>query len=61
MAQQKAKFHFNFAEAKYIVVGSCCKQLIWMKQMLEDYGIVLDILNLFCDTTSAINISKNPV
>ena len=29
--------------------------------MLEDYGIVLNCLILYCDNTSAINISKNPV
>ncbi|CAL8113462.1 unnamed protein product [Prunus armeniaca] len=27
------------AEAKYIIVGSYCTQLLWMKQMLNDYGI----------------------
>ena len=49
------------AEAKYIVVDSCCTQLVWMKQMLIDYGIVLDSFSMFCDNTSAINISKNPI
>ncbi|XP_024017331.1 uncharacterized protein LOC112090391, partial [Morus notabilis] len=29
--------------------------------MLEDYGIIQDVLTVFCDNTSAINISKNPV
>ena len=32
-----------------------------MKQMLADYGIVLGEINLYCDNTSAINISKNLV
>ncbi|TYK16303.1 gag-pol polyprotein [Cucumis melo var. makuwa] len=27
------------AEAEYIAVGSSCLQLLWMKQMLEEYGI----------------------
>ena len=27
------------AEAEYIVAGSRCTQLIWMKQMLQEYGI----------------------
>ena len=49
------------AEAEYIAAGSCCTQLLWMKQMLEDYGIVQDTLIVYCDNTSAINISKNPV
>ena len=29
--------------------------------MLEDYDIVQYILVVYCDNTSAINISKNPV
>ena len=29
--------------------------------MMMDYGFDLDILTIFCDNTSAINISKNPV
>ena len=48
-------------EAKYITVGSCCTQLIWMKQMLDDYDVPQDVLTLFCNNMSAINISKNPV
>ena len=51
----------SIVETKYIVVGSCCTQLLWMKQMLADYGIVLDFFTVFCDNTSTINISKNLV
>ena len=32
-----------------------------MKQMLADYGIVLENFTVFCDNTSAINIFKNLV
>ncbi|KAM5549490.1 putative mitochondrial protein, partial [Rosa sericea] len=27
------------AEAEYVAAGSCCTQMLWMKQMLKDYGI----------------------
>ncbi|KAF7134605.1 hypothetical protein RHSIM_Rhsim08G0179800 [Rhododendron simsii] len=27
------------AEVEYIATGSCCTQLLWMKQMLQDYGL----------------------
>ncbi|XP_024196341.1 uncharacterized mitochondrial protein AtMg00810-like [Rosa chinensis] len=27
------------AEAEYVAAGSCCTQMLWMKQMLHDYGI----------------------
>ena len=32
----------SIAEAEYIATDNCCTQLLWMKQMLEDYGIVLN-------------------
>ena len=34
------------SEVECIAAGSCCTQLLWMKQMLEDYDIVLDCLTL---------------
>ncbi|KAL0557106.1 hypothetical protein IC582_005624 [Cucumis melo] len=49
------------AEAEYIVAGSGCTQMIWMKNMLNEYGIIQDIMTLYCDNMSAIDISKNPV
>ena len=32
-----------------------------MKKLLHDYGIPQDTMCDFCDNTSAINLSKNPV
>jgi hypothetical protein len=49
------------AEAEYIATGSCCAQLLWMKQTLKDYGINKKKVPLFCDNESAIKISHNPV
>lgn len=48
-------------EAEYIAAGSCCTQMLWLKQMLKDYGISQGKLTIFCDNTSAISITKNPV
>ena len=49
------------AEEEYIAAGSCCTQLLWMKKLLHDYGIPQDTIYVFCDNTSAINLSNNPV
>ena len=49
------------AEAEYIAADSRCTQLIWMKNMLKDYGISGEVLTLYYDNLSAINISKNLV
>ncbi|KAI5425952.1 hypothetical protein KIW84_031685 [Lathyrus oleraceus] len=49
------------AEAEYIAAGSSCSQLVWMKQMLTEYNVTQNVITLFCDNLSAINISKNPI
>ena len=49
------------AEMEYISAGSCCAQILWMKQQLSDYRILLDHIPIWCDNTSAINLSKNLV
>ncbi|KAK1384173.1 hypothetical protein POM88_021908 [Heracleum sosnowskyi] len=49
------------AEAEYIAFGSCCAQILWMRNQLRDYGLLLTKIPIFCDNTSAIAISNNPV
>ena len=49
------------AEAEYIAAGSCYSQLLWMKKLLGDYGISQDTMVVYCDNSSAIDISKNLV
>jgi hypothetical protein len=49
------------AEAEYIIAGTSCSQLVWMKQMLKEYNVEQDVLTLYCDNLSAINTSKNPI
>ena len=47
------------AEAEYNIAGSYCTQLLWMQILLHDYGIYQEHLTIYCNNTSAINISKN--
>ncbi|PNY10358.1 retrotransposon-related protein, partial [Trifolium pratense] len=49
------------AEAEYIAAGSSCSQLLWMRQMLSEYNVEQNVMTLYCDNLSAINISKNPI
>jgi len=49
------------AEAEYIAAGSCCSQVLWMRNQLLDYGLHVDRIPIFCDNTSAIAITENPV
>jgi hypothetical protein len=48
------------AEAKYVTTGSCCAQLLWMRQTLKDYGYTMNHIPLLCDNESAIKIAYNP-
>ncbi|KAL8099137.1 hypothetical protein AgCh_031715 [Apium graveolens] len=48
-------------EGEYIAAGSCYAQILWMQQTLQDFGISYSNIPIYCDNTSAINISKNPV
>ena len=49
------------AEAEYIAAGSCCAQVLWIRNQLRDYGLVLERISILCDNTSAIFIVSNPV
>ena len=40
------------AEAEYIAMGACCAQIFYMKQILLDYGVVLESYP-FCVTMRA--------
>ena len=64
-----SKKHNNISlsimEAEYSTVSNICSQLIWMKSMLQDYGVAQDVasssMTLYCDNIIAINIFKNLV
>ncbi|EOY03359.1 Uncharacterized protein TCM_018342 [Theobroma cacao] len=49
------------AEAEYVSLGSCCAQILWIKQQLKYYGMTMHNVPIYCDNMSAINISKNPM
>ena len=51
----------SIVEVEYIETSSGCTQLIWMKNMLKDYGVSREVLTLYYDNLSVINISKNPI
>ncbi|GJX99888.1 retrovirus-related pol polyprotein from transposon TNT 1-94 [Tanacetum coccineum] len=39
----------------------CCANILWMKSQLNDYDIIYEKVPIFCDNTSAIAISNNPI
>ena len=60
-SRKQVSVALSTAEAEYVAAGSCCSQILWMKQQLKDYGLSLDHIPLKCDNTSAISLTKNPV
>ena len=44
-----------------MVVGSCCTQVLWIKQQTENYDLLFDHIPINYNNTSAINFSKNPI
>ena len=61
MSKKQNSVSLSTVKAKYIAAGSCCSQLLWMKKVLTDYGLSQDTMVVYCDNSSAIDISKNPV
>ena len=61
MSKKQNYDSLSTAEAEYIAARSCCSQLLWMKKLLSDYGISQDIMVVYYDNYSAIDISKNPI
>ena len=61
MSKKQNSVALSTVKVEYVATGSCCAQLLWMKKLLHDYGISQDTKCVFCDNTSAIDLSKNLV
>jgi hypothetical protein len=53
-------FSLSTIEAEYIVVSHACKEAIWLKGLLGEYGKVQDKVNLLCDHQSVTHLANNP-
>jgi hypothetical protein len=62
LRKKHSSVSLSIAEAEYIAATTCCTQVLWMKQTLTDIQVEYDDpIPIYCDNTSAINISKNSV
>jgi hypothetical protein len=49
-------------EEEYIAATTCCTQVLWMTQTLQDMQVKYDEpISILCDNTNTISISKNSV
>jgi hypothetical protein len=62
LSKKKGSISLSTTEAEYIVVATCCTQILWMIQTLADMKVTYtDPIPIHCDNTSAISVSKNPI
>ena len=60
--KKQSSISLSTTEAEYIAAADCCTQILWMKEALKDVDICTDQpIIIYCDNTSAISLSKNPV
>ena len=48
-------------EAEYVAAGRCCAQIMWIQNQMLDYGLTFTKTPIYCDNTSAIQMTQNPV
>ena len=53
-------FALSTTEAEYIAITEASKELLWMKKFLQELGLQQERYLLYCDSQSAIHLSKNP-
>ncbi|GKB54700.1 hypothetical protein Tco_0905453 [Tanacetum coccineum] len=59
-AKKQQSVTMSSAKAEYVAAAGCCANILWIKSQLTDYDIIYEKV-IFCDNTSAIAISNNPV
>lgn len=48
-------------EAEYMAITKAVKEAIWLQGLLENLGLVQEHINVYCDSQSAIHLTKNQV
>ena len=48
-------------KAEYIAFGSCCAQILQIENQPADYMFEFKFILIFCDKTSVIAITHNPI
>ena len=60
MSKKQTSISLSIVEAEYTATTSCCTQLLWMKQTLQDVQVFYDqSIPIIFDNTNAISMSKN--
>ena len=46
-SKKQTSVALSTVEAEYIAAGSCCAQILWIKQQLSDFGVTLHNIPIF--------------
>ena len=49
------------AKAEYVAAAAFYSQLLWIKQNLQEFGVIIKAIPFMCDNTSAVSMGKNLV
>jgi hypothetical protein len=60
-SKRQSTIALSTAKAEYIAAAGCITQILWMKSQLEDYQMKEGNIPIYCDNTSTICLSKNPI
>ena len=60
-SKKQRSIALSTTEAEYVAAGCCSAQIIWMRHTLGDYGLTFPPTTIWCDSSSSIDLSKNPV
>lgn len=45
--------------AEYMALGTVCRDAIWLRNLVEDLTGNANVVNMYCDNTSAIHVAKD--
>jgi hypothetical protein len=62
LSKKQGSISLSTTEVEYIGATTCCTQVLWMIQTLADLEVKYTApIQIHCDNTSAISVSKNSV
>ena len=60
MSKLQNIFALSTTEAEYIVASHACKEVVWLRGLIGEFGRLQENIKFFCDSQSAIHLAKNP-
>lgn len=49
------------SEAEYMAAAKAVREALWLKTLLQDFGITAGAMKIYCDSQGAIKLLKHPI